>query len=174
MSENATNETPKSKITRNRLWLGLGGGFLLGVVVTGLAVWLLMPGMMLVQHDSQYSLDETVDRLKTAIEAHGWEVKGVRDITRSVTRQGRTLQTQIRIVELCQPDYAGSILTTNPEVATLMPCAFGVWEDPDGVVHISGMNMGLMGKMFGGNIAKIMGSKVSKDEHAILAGIVAE
>lgn len=172
MSENAINETSKSKTPPNRLWMGLGGGFLLGIVVTGLTVWLLMPGMMLVQHDSQYNLDETVDRLKASIEAQGWEVKGVRDITRNIQQQGHPCQSQIRIVELCRADYAQSILDTNPEVATLMPCAFGVWEGPDGVVHISGMNMGLMGKMFGGNIAKIMGSKVAKDEHAILSAVV--
>ena len=173
MSDNIPNETTSSK-PKSRLWPGLIGGFLLGLVVTGVAVWLLMPGMMLVQHDSRYSLDETVARLKTSIQEQGWEVKGVRNITKNIHQQGHPCQMQIRIVELCRPDYAQSILDTNPEVATLMPCAFGVWEGLDGVVHISGMNMGLMGKMFGGNIAKVMGSKVAKDEHAILSAVIAD
>ena len=32
--------------------------------------------------------------------------------------------------------------------------------------------MGLMGKMFGGNIAKIMGSLVSKDEKQMLKDVI--
>jgi hypothetical protein len=53
-----------------------------------------------------------------------------------------------------------------------MPCAWGVYKGKDGKVYISGMNMGLMGKMFGGNIAKVMGGTVSKDEQAILKNVI--
>jgi hypothetical protein len=34
------------------------------------------------------------------------------------------------------------------------------------------MNTGLMGKMFGGTIARVMGGKVSADEKAILGQVV--
>jgi hypothetical protein len=34
---------------------------------------------------------------------------------------------------------------------------FCVWEDDDGKVYLSKMNLTLMAKMFGGNIAKVMG-----------------
>jgi hypothetical protein len=34
------------------------------------------------------------------------------------------------------------------------------------------MNMGLMGKMFGGNIARIMGGSVSKDEAQMLERVI--
>ena len=61
---------------------------------------------------------------------------------------------------------------TNPEVSTLMPCAWGVYKGDDGKVYISGMNMGLTGKLFGGNIAKVMGSSVSKDEKAMLKDVI--
>lgn len=49
----------------------------------------------------------------------------------------------------------------------LMPCAWGVYGK-DGKVMITGMNMGLMGKMFGGTIARVMGGSVARDEAAIL------
>jgi hypothetical protein len=55
-----------------------------------------------------------------------------------------------------------------------MPCAWGVYEGDDGRVYITGMNMGLMGKMFGGNIAKVMGGSVSKDEARMLARVIRE
>ena len=46
------------------------------------------------------------------------------------------------------------------------------YKGADGKVYISGMNTGLMGKMFGGKIAEVMGTKVSQDEEKILKGIV--
>ena len=81
---------------------------------------------------------------------------------------GVIMRRQVRLVELCKADYAKDILTTNPEVSTLMPCAWGVYEGEDGKVYVSGMNMGLMGKIFGGNIAKVMGGSVAKDELSML------
>jgi hypothetical protein len=53
----------------------------------------------------------------------------------------------------------------------MLPCALGVYEGEDGKVFISGMNVGLMGKMFGGNIAKVMGN-VSDEEKQILQGVI--
>jgi len=66
------------------------------------------------------------------------------------------------IVELCKAEYAKDVLSTNPEVSTLIPCAWGVYEGDDGNSYITGMNMGLMGKMFGGNIARVMGASVAR------------
>jgi len=81
---------------------------------------------------------------------------------------GFTMERAVKIVELCKAEYAKDVLLTNPEVSTLMPCARGVYEGDDGKIYISGMNMGLMGKMSGGNIAKVMGGSVSKDEARML------
>jgi uncharacterized protein (DUF302 family) len=78
----------------------------------------------------------------------------------------------VRIVELCNANYAHDVLLSNPEVSTLMPCSWGVCEGPDGKILISGMNVGLMGKMFGGRIAEVMGGAVAEDEHRILGAVV--
>ena len=53
-----------------------------------------------------------------------------------------------------------------------MPCTMAVWEGDDGKVYLSEMNMGLMAKMFGGNIAKVMGGSVVHDEEQILEGLL--
>ena len=42
----------------------------------------------------------------------------------------------------------------------------------DGKVYITGMNTALMGKMFGGTIARLMGGKVSADEKIILGQVI--
>ena len=52
-----------------------------------------------------------------------------------------------------------------------MPCRLGVYETQEGKVMISGLNMGLMSQMFGGNIAKVMGG-VAEEEAAMLAKVI--
>lgn len=148
-------------------------GIAVGAVGLGLAMFLAMPRMMLVRHASRYGLDETCERLRAAIEAQGWRCPAIRNMTQSIAKEGVTLRREVRIVELCQADYARQVLETNPEVSTLMPCALGVYEGADGKVYVSGMNTGLMGKVFGGRIAEVMGNLVSADEARILARVVA-
>jgi len=149
----------------------VAGAFIAGMLVTGAAVWLIMPKLMLVTHISKYDdVDKTCDALKTAIEAEGWSCPAVRDMNASTAKFGVQLTRDVRIVELCKADYAKEVLADNPEVSTLMPCAWGVYKNGD-TVYITGMNLGLMGKMFGGMIAKVMGGKASRDEQAILSHV---
>ena len=46
-----------------------------------------------------------------------------------------------------------------------MPCRIGVYETKDGKVHIAEMDIGLMSKMFGGTIVKVM-AKVAQEEES--------
>ena len=129
--------------------------------------------MMLATHQSRYdTVEETCIQLKAAIEKNGWSCPAIRDMNLTMEKHGVTMSRQVKIVELCKAEYARDVLSTNPEVSTLMPCAWGVYEGDDGKIYISGMNMGLMGKMFGGNIAKVMGDLVAKDEVRILERII--
>ena len=148
-------------------------GLVLGILLSGLLAWLFMPTMMLTMHKSKYaSVDETCTALKDSITSAGWVCPAIRNMNASMAKQGIEFSGEVRLVELCKANYAQAVLETNPEVSTLMPCAFGVYKGADGAVYISGMNMGLMGKMFGGRIAEIMGSKVAHDEHRILAPVI--
>ena len=63
-------------------------------------------------------------------------------------------------------------MTTDRYVSTMMPCTFGVWQVDDDRVYLSRVNMKLMGRMFGGNIAEVMGGQVAQDEEKILAGVL--
>jgi len=148
-------------------------GFVAGAAAVALIGWQAMPSMMLNVHQSRYgTVDETCEALRKGIEANGWSCPAVRDMNKSMAVHGVTFARPVRIVELCKAEYAERVLATNPEVSTLMPCAWGVYEGPDGKVYVSGMNMGLMGKMFGGTIAEVMGTDVAADEARILHDVV--
>lgn len=147
-------------------------GFLAGVVITGVVGWTAMPGMMIVTEQSRLGFDETVSALGKAITDRGWISPGTTDMQASLAKHGQEFPHRVKIIKLCHPQYASDILTSDRHVACLMPCSIAVWEADDGKVYISKMNTGLVGKMFGGNIARVMGNKVARDEAAILATVV--
>lgn len=147
-----------------------GLGLLSGVLLTGIVAWQVMPSMMLEVRRSPYdSVEETCDHLATAIEGDdGWANQAVRNMNASMAEHGVELDRPVRVVELCNAYHAKTVLDANPEVSTMMPCAWGVYEGKDGNVYVSGMNMGLMGQLFGGTIAEVMGGAVAEEEEKML------
>ena len=93
-------------------------------------------------------------------------------MNKSMAKHGVTIKPRVKLVKLCNAEYAKSVLTTDRHVSTMMPCTFSVWDGDDGKVYLSKMNMALMAKMFGGNIAKVMGKKVVHDEEEMLQGLL--
>ncbi len=161
-----------AKNTHRHTLLFIAIGLVAGVVLTGAAIVTAMPKMMIVTRESQLGFDETVAALEKAIPANGWVISTVSDMNKSMAKHGVEFGPRVKLVKLCKPEYAKSVLTTDRNVSTLMPCTLAVWEGDDGKVYLSKMNMSLMAKMFGGNIANVMGGSVARDEHAILSGIV--
>jgi len=170
MSENGASAV-KSR-SKAGFWVGGAFGLVVGALFCAIAIVGVMPKMMIVTQESQLGFDETVAALEEAIPAQGWVVSTVSDMNKSMARHGVEFGPRVKLVKLCKPEYAKSVLTTDRHVSTLMPCTMAVWEGDDGKVYLSKMNMPLMAKMFGGNIAKVMGGSVARDEHAILSGIV--
>jgi len=172
MSDNSpivSNQKPKRKT-----WLTGLVGLIAGFLLCGFIVYAVMPGMMIVTAECQFGFDDTLEKLQEHIKAEGWVVVGGEpsSLNDSLAKHGRDFKPRVSRVKLCQPDYAKSVLTTDRHVACLMPCSIAVWEGDDGKTYLSKMNVGLMGKMFGGNIAKVMGGSVAVDEHKILNGLL--
>jgi hypothetical protein len=55
---------------------------------------------------------------------------------------------------LCTEDIGND---EDKKVTTMMPLGIGMYETSAGQVYISTMNIGIMGIMFGGTIADVMG-----------------
>jgi uncharacterized protein (DUF302 family) len=77
------------------------------------------------------------------------------------------------VLSLCKPKYAGEILSDDERkrVLAMMPCRIGVYESDRGDVFITQMNTGLMSKMFGGVVEKVM-AEVSAEEHQMLNPLI--
>ncbi len=170
--ENTTNANDRRSRKGKAVAVAMVAGLLVGVVVTGVVGWMAMPGMMIVTEQSRLGFDETVSALDQAISDQGWISPGTTDMQASLAKHGQDFSHRVKIIKLCHPRYAADVLTTDRHVACLMPCSIAVWESDNGMVYISKMNTGLMGKMFGGNIARVMGQKVAGDEETILAAVL--
>ncbi|MCK5804615.1 MAG: DUF302 domain-containing protein [Lentisphaeria bacterium] len=121
-------------------------------------------------HESKYqNVDQTCEALKSAIVTEGLSFLKLRNTNKSIVKGGLHLDRQVRVIEWCKTEYAYEMLKKNPEVSALFPCTFGVYEGDDGKIYVSALNMTLMGEVFGGVIADVMGERVAKIQTRILA-----
>jgi len=78
-------------------------------------------------------------------------------------------------MNICNPRYASRILANDSDrgVTAFMPLAIGVYEDKQGQVYVSQLNVGLISMMFGGTIADVMGV-AGKDLNEVVASVAAK
>lgn len=143
---------------------------LLGMVLMGIGVWFLMPKVMLISHKSESNFEDTVTRLKDEIASTGnWKITKEFDFQKNIQDAGLEAIEKIGSLAICNPQYASQILkeSSNRKVSSMMPLTIGIYEDKNKNVYISEMNVQIMGKMFGGTIAKVM-SVAGKEVHQII------
>lgn len=113
-------------------------------------------------------IDQACEAIRTFIESQGLSYVATRNLNKSMAKHGVHLDRQVRVIEFCRADYAQHMLRHNPEICTLLPCTFGVYEGDDGHIYISTMNQRIMGDMFGGTVARVINEQVAQDEARVL------
>lgn len=150
-------------------------GVVAGWVTALLALWVAAPHLMIRTSESPYSVEETVSRIEAAATAKGWVVAGVKPLDQSIRVNGGPSIPPLRLVELCQASHAGALLDDDSQkkLSVMMPCTVSVYEDSEGGVHVAAMNAGLLGRAFGGEVAKVMGGDVAHDQAEIIGTALA-
>ena len=131
----------------------------MGMLLMGVGVWIMMPKMMLTTYKSKSDFNETVDKLIAAINLKGdWKVTKEFDFQKNIHDAGHDKIEKVGSIAICNPKYASTILSEEPnrKVTAMMPITLGIFEDVKGQVFISELNIGMMGMMFGGTIARVM------------------
>lgn len=149
------------------------GWIFVGMFIMGGLVWFTMPSLMLVKHKSALSYDETIAALKDSVKSkQNWKVVAENDYKKSIREAGHGDIEHTASLNICNPLYASKILAEdkNRGVTTFMPLAVGVYEDKTGQVYVSQLNIGLLGMMFGGTIAEVMGM-AGQDVKEIIAPV---
>lgn len=148
-------------------------GLLAGIVLTGAAVWFALPALMLVTRPSNHGYEETVSRLQQSLASRpDWRSLAVNDYQKSVAPFAAL--ERVGSVNVCNPRYASRILANDADrgVTAFMPLSIGVFENRDGQVYVARLNVGLLGMMFGGTIADVMGD-AGADLDAVVASATA-
>ena len=168
MTDNNENMCKGSK----KIIIGSVVGLIIGILLTIITTVAVMPSMMIVTKETSLGFDETVTALEKSIVENGWVISTIMDMNKSMAKHGVEFTPRVKLIKLCKPEYAKSVLETDRHISTMMPCTFSVWEGNDGKVYLSKMNMGLMAKIFGGNVAKVMGGDVAREEEIMLSGVL--
>ncbi|MCK4671425.1 MAG: DUF302 domain-containing protein [Candidatus Aegiribacteria sp.] len=142
--------------------------FVAGAVLVAIVGISVAPGMMINESESLYSYDDTVEIIQTEAEALGWKIPAVHVISNSVASGGYDV-APVTVIELCKVDLAGQILSDDESrvVSSMMPCRIAVYETSDGNVIVSRMNTGLISKLFGGDIERLMADATSETEQIL-------
>ncbi|MGB0749299.1 MAG: DUF302 domain-containing protein [Magnetospiraceae bacterium] len=152
--------------------LKLLGGFVIGLVVSGVLAWQVGGGFMIREYPSPFGLEETAARIQANIVEHGskngWTLSGLRSPSNAIKALGGVVPN-VLLIEACSTDYSKPILkeTSTRILSILMPCTITVYEKEDGKTYIGMMNTLLMGQMFPSPVPEIM-SKVAKDQAAFI------
>jgi uncharacterized protein (DUF302 family) len=146
--------------------------FLAGAIAATLILLAVARAQMIQVARSPLRFDETVSALEDgAMAAEGWSSPGTRDMNAMMAKHGVDFRPRVKLVEMCKAPYAAEVLRDDRKIATLMPCAVAVYEDDQGQVWYSKMNVGLMARLFGGTVGRVMGLGVAREERQILANL---
>ncbi len=146
-------------------------GFVVGIAFSAIAGWQIAPDLMLKETESPYNAEKTVELIQANARSKGWVVPSVTPIHKSIQKHTGQALPPIYLVNICKGEYAYNILKEdrNKIVSVFMPCTISVYEKSDGRAYIGNMNAGLLGKMFGGTVAEIMGDKVADEQQIFVS-----
>ena len=139
--------------------------FLTAVIVTIGAFYFLAPSFMLLEDESKYGFEESVERFEASVKEAGWKMPKVHDLQETMFNHGKDVKA-VKVIELCHPDHAAKILEKDNEriVSSMMPCRVAIYEKNDGKVYVSRMNSRLMASTMGKLISEVMAEAAAENE----------
>jgi len=155
------------KTTKIGIFVG-AGAFLLGALTMGVVMFFSAPTLMMMEDESRYGFEETIDRFETKVDDAGWSIVNTHDMQAVLEGHGYDVD-RVETFELCSSEYSAEILKLDDEriVSPLMPCRISIYETSDGSVHIARMNSSLMARTFGGVINDVMQKAAAETEEII-------
>ncbi len=136
-------------------------GAAIGIAAETAGVLYLFRNKMVIDIKSPKSFEETCEAIERVIpqfESEGWGFPFDKWNFYKVF-ESRNLDVdninKLMVYFICNAKLAARVISTTNAMAGIMPCSWAVSERNDGV-YISKMNIGLMAKIFSGEIKKAM------------------
>ena len=147
-------------------------GFVIGIIVMGLVVYSTASDIMIVENESKYGFDETIEKIQQASDQMGWKIPAIHRIDKSVNKAGY-YSLPVAVIELCKPSHAAKVLENDDDkvVTSMMPCRVSIYQTRSGKVIVSRMNTGLVSKVFSETVAETM-EAATKDTEEIFNTVI--
>ena len=128
----------------------------------------LIADLMMLEDQSLYGFDETVERFREEIDAAGWGILNYHDMQEVKAGHGYDVMN-VKVFDLCSAEYSYNILRLDDEriVSPMMPCRISIYEKSDGNTYIARMNSPLVARFFGGEINETMQIAAAETEEVV-------
>ncbi|MCC5943107.1 MAG: DUF302 domain-containing protein [Balneolaceae bacterium] len=142
---------------------------IIGGLIVGIVGFYSLPGLMMLEDESMYDFETTIEVLDRELESAGWSVLTVHDMKETLAGHGHDV-LNVKIYELCSSKYSAEILVLDDEriVSPMMPCRVAIYEKSDGNTYIARMDSELLAKPFGGVINEVMQTAASEIEDVLV------
>lgn len=114
------------------------------------------------------TVDEVQQRIEEASAAHKFGVLGTYDLKQKMNAKGVEFSRECRVIEVCNPVKAQTVLTVNPLVATALPCRIAVYQDDQGNAQIAMVNPSALMNLFGSSELAPTAAEVEQTMIAII------
>lgn len=143
-------------------------GLFIGVGGTYYFISSQLSGKMFLVRESGLGFEETVAAIQDGAQNAGWQVSHIYDIQKSLAADSLYIK-RLKVLSLCKKKFAYAILSDNEnkKISGIMPCRIAVFEDQQGKVMVSQINVGMMSMFYGGVVEDVM-NKVSLEQEAFL------
>ena len=130
-----------------------------------------MEQKIVIEHQSRFGFDKTVEMIVADAEKREWKVPAVHDLQQSLAKSGKTVRP-VKVIEICKPEYSGQMLELSDEriISVMMPCRISVYEKEDDKVYVSLINAGEMAAGLPPAIARVM--REASDETFEISSVV--
>ncbi len=156
------------------MWGAIFIGVWIGILLTFVFEFFVMGSMVLKVYPSRFGFDETLERLRQAIDKVNWVIVSHELLNDSLKENGVDFRHRVHLLRICRPQYVAELLREKRHVACLMPCTIAVYEKSDGKTEVSKINTGVMGKVIRGLAARVMGNTAAADEEKIMKSVKRE
>ena len=104
---------------------------------------------MLYEKNASQPIQEVVDAIQVAAAAQQFSVLGIHDLKQKMNAKGVDFGPECRVLEVCNPFKAKTVLETDMAISNALPCRISVYEEA-GKVKVSTLKptaiLGLFGR----------------------------
>jgi uncharacterized protein (DUF302 family) len=130
----------------------------------------MLDNQLLLEKESLFGINETVEILITAATDRDWSNPATHDLQQSLAKAGKSVRP-VKVVEICKPEFSGAMLEKSDEriVSVMMPCRISVYEKADGKIYVATMNGRLFASGMPESIQSVMVDAAEELEEIVRA-----